>query len=485
MKSLCLIFLFVTSVLSSIAPIFSNEENVIVLNSSNFGTAIDTFTLSIILFYEPQSEAFLNVTTEFNNAAKKGLELFPGVKFCKMDGEIYRSHSDYYGSKKLPSINLFYQGFDEPVNYTGSYTSEKLIAWIQNIIDDRVLEVTSMDEIQKEVIANEHTGLFIGSSSSKAFSIFLAVSTVFNDVAFIWSSDETIKQNFKVEKEAFVLFRQHNKERNKFVGPFNFEALKNFTRNYKYQSVMALDKAAAVRIFDKKETAVFLLRANVGEAGDKAQKEFVSIGNEFRGRIALAVAGLNDTYGSRIAPYLGVTEENAPAVMILDYDNKQAKYRLDKEITAKNIRIFLMNFFSGNLNIFLRSAPIPGPEEAFDGNIKIVVGKTYYEVTSDPTKHVLIEFYSPICKICQSFAPVYSDLAQKLSIFKDLIIAKIDGSVNDVENLHLEGFPAIFLYPKKVKNQPLEYLGDKSQKDIYGFLKNHTDISLKRLENYE
>jgi len=481
MKTLYLLFLFVVQTITSSTPTFSYEEGIAVLNNTNFGSVIDTFTFSVILFYEPKSKGTLNTTAEFVKTAQSVSNLYPGIKFCKMDGEIYKSYADYYGSKKLPSINLFYQGNDMPVNYTGPYVSEKIANWINKIIKDNVLEVTSLGEISNEVTSNEHVGLFIGSPSSDAFSTFLAVSTVFGDITFIWTNEESIKKNLTIQKETFVLFRQHNKERNKFVGPFNFQALKNFTRNYKYQSVMSLDRAAAVRIFDKKETAAFLLRANTGEIEAKAQDEFVSIGYEFRGRIALAVAGLSDTYGAKLAPFLGVANDSAPTVMILDYDNKQTKYRLDREITRKNIRIFLLNYFAGNLQPFLKSAPIPSQEESFDGKIRIVVGKTFDNIVLDPSKHVLLELYSPTCKVCQSFAPTYYDLAQKLAGIKDLVIAKIDGSVNDVKNIYVENFPAFFLYPKSTKQNPIEYLGEKSQREMYEFIKNHTNISTKTL----
>ena len=44
----------------------------------------------------------------------------------------------------------------------------------------------------------------------------------------------------------------------------------------------------------------------------------------------------------------------------------------------------------------------------------------------------LVEFYAPWCGHCKSLAPKYDELAKTLSKEKDIVIAKMDATANDV-----------------------------------------------------
>jgi thiol-disulfide isomerase/thioredoxin len=43
-----------------------------------------------------------------------------------------------------------------------------------------------------------------------------------------------------------------------------------------------------------------------------------------------------------------------------------------------------------------------------------------------------MEFYSPSCKTCIKFAPVWEKIAEDLSDVNDLLVAKMDGANNEI-----------------------------------------------------
>ena len=65
-------------------------------------------------------------------------------------------------------------------------------------------------------------------------------------------------------------------------------------------------------------------------------------------------------------------------------------------------------------------------------SMQVVVGESFDEIVNDPTKDVLMEFYAPWCGHCKSLEPKYFELAVKLRDSKDIVIAKMDATANDV-----------------------------------------------------
>lgn len=81
----------------------------------------------------------------------------------------------------------------------------------------------------------------------------------------------------------------------------------------------------------------------------------------------------------------------------------------------------------------------------------VIVGKNYNEIVSDSTKDVLVKFYAPWCGHCKKLAPIWDSLAAEYANVEDLLIAKFDATVNEVEGLEIKGYPTIKFFPKDNK----------------------------------
>lgn len=56
----------------------------------------------------------------------------------------------------------------------------------------------------------------------------------------------------------------------------------------------------------------------------------------------------------------------------------------------------------------------------------------FEEIVKNSDKDVLVEFYAPWCGHCKALAPKYDELALRVNRNKNLVIAKIDSTKNEI-----------------------------------------------------
>nr|AAH97044.1 Pdia4 protein [Danio rerio] len=160
------------------------------------------------------------------------------------------------------------------------------------------------------------------------------------------------------------------------------------------------------------------------------------------------------------------------------------KYAMEpEEFDSDVLRSFVMAFKKGKLKPIVKSQPLPKNNK---GPVKVVVGKTFDEIVMDSKKDVLIEFYAPWCGHCKKLEPDYISLGKKYKNEKNLVIAKMDATANDVphDSYKVEGFPTIYFAPSNNKQNPIKFEGGKRDVEEFSkFVEKHaTKLSHKKDE---
>jgi len=475
MKSLLFVLFSIAAVFATTSE-FTLDEGVYVLTKDNFDNALREFEYALVEFYAPWCGHCQRLAPEYSQAAQKLAETNPEIKLCKVNAEDETDLAERYNIAGFPTIKFLIKGTEEPIEYNGGRTASEIIAWLKKKTSSPTVEVASVEEAQKVISDNEVVAFFFGPTTSQAFEDFKKIATRFDDVFFINSNADEVRQKYEAQEGTLLLFIGNGEERTSFDGEFNAENVNNFINKNRFPIVMPFNQAAAQRIFGEELDCIFLIKGD-NDAGNKAAEAFKQVAKELKdSNLVFSLAAIEEDFGGKLAEFIGVEEDQLPAIRIVQPKENLRKYLFSSEITAENLKSFITDFSNNKLKPFFRSQEIPA--EPFENNVRIVVANNFEEVVLDSTKDVLIEYYAPWCGHCQHLAPIYESLATRLKENKNLVIAKMDATANEVESVMIEGFPTIKFYPSNNKGSPIDYEGERSESGFVEFIKEHATVTI-------
>ena len=183
-------------------------------------------------------------------------------------------------------------------------------------------------------------------------------------------------------------------------------------------------------------------------------------------------SGVTEGIQSRLADFVGVEKKDLPCIRLLDPTENMLKYVWEGDVSTintENMKSYIQDFKDGKLEPHLKSEDIPEEQ----GNLTVIVGKTWDKIVKDETKDVLVKYYAPWCGHCKALAPTWDELANDVADIEDLIIAKFDATANEVAGLDIRGYPTLKFYPKNNK-AGMDYSGDRDLPDFKKWLSENS-----------
>ena len=87
----------------------------------------------------------------------------------------------------------------------------------------------------------------------------------------------------------------------------------------------------------------------------------------------------------------------------------------------------------------------------------MLTGYNFESVLNDTTRTFLVHYFSPWCGHCKELAPELETLEEVLKSREDVVVARMDASVNELSHTIVRSFPTIRLYRKGRSHPYSEY----------------------------
>merc|ERR1712241_1520356 len=314
---------------------------------------------------------------------------------------------------------------------------------------------------------------FFADMESEAAKAFKEVAGANDDHKFgLAAAGSDIATENKVEGDAIVLFKKFDEGRNDMTEDLvNVEAIGKFVASNALPLVVEFNHETAQKIFSGEIKSHLLMFVSKKSDEFKAQHETAqTIAKEYKGQLLFVTIDTDEEDHKRILEFFGMKEDEIPGMRLIKLAEDMAKYKPeDNSITDANIRSFVKDFLEGKLKQHLLSEDIP--EDWDKEPVKVLVGKNFQEVAMGKKKDVLVEFYAPWCGHCKQLAPTWEKLGEKYKDSEDVVIAKMDSTANEVEDIKVQGFPTIKLF-KKETNEVIDFAGERTLEGMKKFIES-------------
>jgi protein disulfide-isomerase A1 len=332
-------------------------------------------------------------------------------------------------------------------------------------------EVTSWNE-------SHDAGVVFFGTDADLYSVYQNAARTSDDVPFAHCSADDCMSTFSAKNGQVTMFKKFDDKRNDLTESFTEKSLGEFVSRNSSPKVMKFDEKTAQLIFGKATPGLFFYRDPNSSNAASIESVAAVVSEKLAGKLKIIVTGITEGLEQRLAEYVGVTAADLPSVRIHDTRTDLKKFNMSGDITAENVEQFVADWEAGNLKAHLKSEEIPATN---DEPVKILVGGNFHSIVFDETKDVLVEFYAPWCGHCKKLSPIWDELALKLqSSNPNIVIAKMDSTANEVEEVSVQGFPTLKWYPMGNKKAPVDYSGERDLAGFMAFLEKNASGAFKK-----
>eukprot|EP00093_Oithona_nana_P012966 12966.XXX_358204_361378_1 [CDS] Oithona nana genome sequencing. len=474
MKKIILFSLFLTCTL---AKEIEKDEGIYVLTDKNYDEGVKQFQYLLVYFYAPWCGHCKAFGPELVKAGQQLKEKNSPIKFAKVNGPeeeelLKKMHVNGYPT-------LFFYRDGEPIPYGGGRMASEMVEWVEKKIGPPATVLEKAENV-KEFIDNNDVVVvgFFSDPESEAAKQYKEAVRDYEEYPCAITADMEAAKNHDAKDGEIVLFKNFDDRRAVYSGAIGKDALLEFIQRYAVPLVVEFNHETAQKIFRGLVKSHILLFVNYkSDEYETTVKVATKLAEEFRNKVMFVTVDTEEDDHRRIIEFLGLKGEKFPTMRIIQMKDDIDKFKAvegqhdQHDITNEdNLRKFVQDYLDGKVPQHYLTEDLP--EDWNKHPVKYLTGKNFDEVVMDKSKNVLVEFHAPWCGHCKKLAPVWDKLAETLEAEKkeDVVVAKMDATINELPHSRVRSFPTIRLYKKGDDKEQVEYNGERTLEGIKKFL---------------
>ncbi|XP_061214173.1 protein disulfide-isomerase A2 [Neopsephotus bourkii] len=452
------------------------EDGVLVLHQHNFARALSEHRLLLVEFYAPWCGHCQRLAPAYTQAAAALRNESSPARLGKVDATAQTALAKEFGITSYPTLKLFRDGNRTyPIDYTGRMDMKGIVHWMQRRAGPSATLLQDTDTASTFISSQDLVVVgFFKDLGGSAAQVFYEVAMEMVDVPFGVAEAAELFQAYGLSADTVCLFKKFDEGRTDFpVDPaqgLDAAELTQLLRAHSLQLVMEFSRETSDQIFSAKIPHHMLLFLNKSSPAQLALREgFQAAAGAFRGKVLFVVVDVAGD-GANVLTFFGMTPADAPTLRLVKMKNNR-KYRMEQDSFSDTaISTFIQAVLDGKVKPHLLSAE---PPEDWDTRaVKVLVGQTFEQVAFDETKNVFVKFYAPWCSHCQAMAAAWEELGERYKDHEDIVIAELDATANEMENVTITGFPTLHYYPAGPGRKVVEFKGSRDVETFSKFLEN-------------
>ncbi|XP_048557554.1 protein disulfide isomerase-like 1-2 isoform X1 [Triticum urartu] len=459
-------------------------EAVLTLDAGNFSEVVAKHEFIVVEFYAPWCGHCKELAPEYEKAASMLRKRDPPVVLAKVDAydESNKELKDKYKVHGYPAIKIIRKGGSDVSAYGGPRDAEGIVEYLTRQVGPASLEIRSAVDASRSI--GDKGVVLVGVFPEFAgieYENFMAVANKMRtDYDFFHTSDASIlpRGDLTVKGPLLRLFKPFDEL---FVDSQDFDddAIKKFIEVSGFPTVVTFDADPTNHKFIERyystpsAKAMLFLRFS-DDRVETFKSQMHEAARQLSGNNISFLIGDVST-ADRAFEYFGLKESDVPLLLVLASTGKY----LNPTMEPDQLIPWMKQYIYGNLTPYVKSEPIP---KVNDQPVKVVVADNIDEIVFNSGKNVLLEFYAPWCGHCRKLAPILEEVAVSLHDDDDVVIAKMDGTANDIPtDFAVEGYPALYFYSSS-GGDLLMYDGQRTAEEIISFIKKNRGAKAAAVE---
>lgn len=442
----------------------------LVLGQEIFDEAIQQHPDILVEFYAPWCGHCKNLAPEYAKAATKLKDEGSTIKLAKVDATVHNELAQKYGVRGYPTLKFFRNGQDS--EYNGPRQAEGIVGWLKKKTGFPATKLVDSDAAKKYVDEREVAVIgFFSAEDSEGAKAFLDAVRGFDDLEFGFVTCPKLAEEYKIKGDGVVLLKKFDEGRAELTDKLTKESITKFVKENSLPLFIEFNQESAQKIFSGElKSHLLIFMSKEAENFEKVNESVRNLAKEYKNKLLFVFVNTDVDENSRITEFFGLQKDDFPAVRLISLADQLVKYKPDQaELNPEKLRVFIDDYLAGKLKPHLNTQDVPKDWDA--APVKVLVGKNFEEVAYDKSKDVLVEFYAPWCGHCKKLAPIYDELGEKFAKNENIVVAKMDSTANEVENVRVDSFPTIKLF-RKGDNKVIDYNGERTLEGLSKFLES-------------